>query len=338
MKAIFCTQYGPPDVLQVREVEKPTPKPNEVLIRIRATTVSAADCELRRFDFPGWVWLPVRLWFGLLKPRVRVFGQELAGEIEETGEDARSFKKGDRVFAATGMGLGAHAEYICLPETPMGGAMARMPSNLSFEEAAAVPYGGGEALQFLRKANIQSGQKVLINGAGGSFGTFAVQLAKCFGAQVTAVDSTLKLDMLRSLGADHVIDFTREDFTDSQESYDVIFDVVRNSPSRRMVRSLRENGTYLTANPGFSELMLSLRTSMMGKKKVILGVQSGTNKDLEYLRDLVEAGKLRPVVDRQFPLEQTAEAHRYAESGQKKGNVVITITPHGHDRGAGDNP
>jgi len=338
MKAIFCTQYGPPDVLQVREVEKPTPKPNEVLIRIRATTVSAADCELRRFDFPGWVWLPVRLWFGLLKPRVRVFGQELAGEIEETGEDARSFKKGDRVFAATGMGLGAHAEYICLPETPMGGAMARMPSNLSFEEAAAVPYGGGEALQFLRKANIQSGQKVLINGAGGSFGTFAVQLAKCFGAQVTAVDSTLKLDMLRSLGADHVIDFTREDFTDSQESYDVIFDVVRNSPSRRMVRSLRENGTYLTANPGFSELMLSMRTSMTGKKKVILGVQSGTNKDLEYLRDLIEAGKLRPVVDRQFPLEQTAEAHRYAESGQKKGNVVITITPHGHDRGAGDNP
>jgi len=338
MKAIFCTQYGPPDVLQVREVEKPTPKPNEVLIRIHATTVSAADCELRRFDFPGWVWLPVRLWFGLLKPRVRVFGQELAGEIEETGEEARSFKKGDRVFAATGMGLGAHAEYICLLETPMGGAMARMPSNLSFEEAAAVPYGGGEALQFLRKANIQSGQKVLINGAGGSFGTFAVQLAKCFGAQVTAVDSTLKLDMLRSLGADHVIDYTRADFTDSQETYDVIFDVVRNSPSRRMVRSLRENGTYLTANPGFAELMLSLRTSMTGKKKVILGVQSGTNKDLEYLRDLIEAGKLRPVVDRQFPLEQTAEAHRYAESGQKKGNVVITIAPHGHDPCAGDNP
>jgi NADPH:quinone reductase-like Zn-dependent oxidoreductase len=338
MKAIFCTQYGPPDVLQVREVEKPTPKPNEVLIRIRATTVSAADCELRRFDFPGWVWLPVRLWFGLLKPRVRVFGQELAGEIEETGEDARSFKKGDRVFAATGMGLGAHAEYICLPETPMGGAMARMPSNMSFEEAAAVPYGGGEALQFLRKANIQSEQKVLINGAGGSFGTFAVQLAKCFGAQVTAVDSTLKLDMLRSLGADHVIDYTREDFTDSHETYDVIFDVVRNSSSRRMVRSLRENGTYLTANPGFAELMLSLRTSMTGKKKVILGVQSGTNKDLEYLRDLIEAGKLRPVVDRQFPLEQTAEAHRYAESGQKKGNVVITIAPHGHDPCAGDNP
>ena len=338
MKAIFCTQYGPPDVLKVREVEKPAPKPNEVLIRIRATTVSAADCELRRFDFPGWVWLPVRLWFGLLKPRVRVFGQELAGEIEETGKDARSFKKGDRVFAATGMGLGAHAEYICLPETPMGGAMARMPSNLSFEEAAAVPYGGGEALQFLRKANIQSGQKVLINGAGGSFGTFAVQLAKCFGAQVTAVDSTLKLDMLRSLGADRVIDYTRDGFTDSHETYDVIFDVVRSSPSRSMVRSLRENGTYLTANPGFAELMLSLRTSMTGKKKVILGVQSGTNKDLEYLRDLIEAGKLRPVVDRQFPLEQTAEAHRYAESGKKKGNVVITIAPHGHDRGAGDNP
>jgi NADPH:quinone reductase-like Zn-dependent oxidoreductase len=325
MKAIVCTNYGPPEVLQVRQVEKPTPKPNEVLIRIRATTVSAADCELRRFDFPGWIWLPVRLWFGLLKPRVRVLGQELAGEIEETGTDVRSLKKGDRVFAATGMGLGAHAEYICLPEAPMGGAITTMPSTLSFEDAAAVPYGGGEALQFLRKGDIQSDQKVLVNGAGGSFGTFAVQLAKLFGAQVTAVDSPSKLEMLRSIGADQVIDYTREDFTDSHETYDVIFNVVRNSPSRRMVRSLRENGIYLTANPGFSELMLSLQTSMTGKKKVIIGVQSGTNKDLEYLRDLIEAGKLRPVVDRRFPLEQIAEAHRYAESGQKRGNVVITI-------------
>ena len=325
MRAIVCTGYGPPDVLQVREVEKPTPKHNEVLIRIRATTVSAADCELRRFDFPGWVWLPIRLWFGLRRPRRPVLGQELAGEIEAVGKDVRSLGKGDRVFAATGMGLGAHAEYLCLREAPEGGAMATMPSNLSYEEAATVPYGGGEALQFLRRGKIRSGQKVLINGAGGSFGTFAVQLAKVFGAHVTAVDSTTKLPLLLSIGADQVIDYTREVFTDRGEMYDVIFDVVRNSPSSRMVRSLRENGAYLTANPGLSQLVLALRTSIASSKRVVLGVSGGTNKDLAYLKDLIEAGKIRPVVDRRFPLEQVAEAHRYAESGQKMGNIVLSI-------------
>jgi len=325
MRAIVCTDYGPPDVLQVREVEKPTPKHNEVLIRIRATTVSAADCELRRFDFPGWVWLPIRLWFGLRRPRRPVLGQELAGEIEAVGKDVRSLGKGDRVFAATGMGLGAHAEYLCLREAPEGGAMATMPSNLSYEEAATVPYGGGEALQFLRRGKIRSGQKVLINGAGGSFGTFAVQLAKVFGAHVTAVDSTAKLPLLLSIGADQVIDYTREVFTDRGEMYDVIFDVVRNSPSSRMVRSLRENGAYLTANPGLSQLVLALRTSIASSKRVVLGVSGGTNKDLAYLKDLIEAGKIRPVVDRRFPLEQVAEAHRYAESGQKMGNIVLSI-------------
>ena len=325
MRAIVCTDYGPPDVLQVREVEKPTPKHNEVLIRIRATTVSAADCELRRFDFPGWVWLPIRLWFGLRRPRRPVLGQELAGEIEAVGKDVRSLGKGDRVFAATGMGLGAHAEYLCLREAPEGGAMATMPSNLSYEEAATVPYGGGEALQFLRRGKIRSGQKVLINGAGGSFGTFAVQLAKVFGAHVTAVDSTAKLPLLLSIGADQVIDYTREVFTDRGEMYDVIFDVVRNSPSSRMVRSLRENGAYLTANPGLSQLVLALRTSIASSKRVVLGVSGGTNKDLAYLKDLIEAGKIRPVVDRRFPLEQVAEPHRYAESGQKTGNIVLSI-------------
>ena len=325
MRAIVCTDYGPPNVLQVREVEKPTPKHNEVLIRIRATTVSAADCELRRFDFPGWVWLPIRLWFGLRRPRRPVLGQELAGEIEAVGKDVRSLRTGDRVFAATGMGLGAHAEYLCLREAPEGGAMATMPSNLSYEEAATVPYGGGEALQFLRRGKIRSGQKVLINGAGGSFGTFAVQLAKVFGAHVTAVDSTAKLPLLLSIGADQVIDYTREVFTDRGEMYDVIFDVVRNSPSSRMVRSLRENGAYLTANPGLSQLVLALRTSIASSKRVVLGVSGGTNKDLAYLKDLIEAGKIRPVVDRRFPLEQVAEAHRYAESGQKMGNIVLSI-------------
>ena len=324
MKAIVCTDYGSPDVLQVREVETPTPKHDEVLIRIRATTVSAADCELRRFDFPGWVWLPIRLWFGLRRPRRPVLGQELAGDIEAVGKDVRSLREGDRVFAATGIGLGAHAEYICLREAPEGGAMATMPSNLSYEEAAAVPYGGGEALKFLREGKIRSGQNVLINGAGGSFGTFAVQLAKVFGAQVTAVDSTPKLEMLRAIGADQVIDYTRETFTDSGETYDVIFDVVRNSSSSRMVRSLRQNGAYLTANPGLSQVMLALWSRITSSKRVVLGVSGATNEDLAYLRGLIEAGKIRPVVDRRFPLEQVAEAHRYAESGQKMGNIVIS--------------
>ena len=325
MKAIVCTEYGPPDVLQVRNVEKPTPKDNEVLIRIRATTVTAADCEFRRFDFPGWVWLPLRLWFGLRRLRRPVLGQELAGDIEAIGEDVRSLRKGDRVFAATGIRLGAHAEYICLPEAPEGGAIATMPSKLSYEEAAAVPYGGGEALQFLRKGNVQSGQRVLVNGAGGSFGTFAIQLAKVLGAHVTAVDSTPKLEMLRSIGADQVIDYTREAFTDSGETYDVIFDVVRNSPTSRMLRSLRENGCYLTANPGLSQLIFGLWASMASRKRVIIGVSSGTNGDLAYLGGLIEAGELRPVVDRRFLMEQMSEAHRYAESGQKKGNIVVSI-------------
>ena len=326
MKAIVCTDYGPPEVLQVRDIEKPTPKHNEVLVRIRATTVTAADCEIRRFDFPSWVWLPLRLWFGLHRPRRPVLGQEFAGDIEAIGKDVRSLRKGDRVFAATGIGLGAHAEYICLREAPDGGAMATMPSNLSYEEAAAVPYGGGEALQFLRKGNIRSGQEVLVNGAGGSFGTFAVQLAKVFGAHVTAVDSTPKLEMLRSIGADQVIDYTREAFTDDGETYDVIFDMVRNSPTRRMLRSLRENGRYLTANPSLSQLVFGLWASMATRKRVVVGVPSGTNEDLDYLRGLIEAGKIRPVVDRRFPLEQMTEAHRYAELGQKRGNIVISIS------------
>jgi len=325
MRASICTEYGPPEVLRVREIEKPTPKDEEVLIRIRATTVTAADCELRRFDFPGWIWLPLRLWFGLRRPRRPVLGQELAGDVEAIGKDVKSLRPGDRVFAATGIALGAHAEYICLREAPEGGAIATMPSTLSYEEAAAVPYGGGEALQFLREGNIRQGQRVLINGAGGSFGTFAVQLAKVFGAHVTAVDSTPKLEMLRAIGADQVIDYTQEAFTEDQETYDLIFDVVRNSPSGRMVRSLREKGCYLTANPGLSQLVLGLWASMTSSKRVVFGVSSGSNEDLAYLGRLTDEGKVRAVVDRRFPLEEIAEAHRYAESGMKRGNVIVTM-------------
>jgi NADPH:quinone reductase-like Zn-dependent oxidoreductase len=325
MKAIVCTDYGPPDVLQLKDVRKPVPKDNEVLVRIRATTVSAADCELRRFDFAPWIWVPMRLGFGIRRPRRRVLGQELAGDIALVGKDVRSLRKGDRVFAATGIGLGAFGEYICLRENPQTGAITTMPANLSYEEAAAVPYGAGEASQFLRKANVRTGQRVLVNGAGGSFGTFAVQLAKVLGAHVTAVDSAPKLEMLRAIGADRVIDYSQEDFTDSPETYDVIFDVVRNTPSGRMVRLLTGNGCLLMANPGFLQIVRAKWAARGSKKRVVFGAPSGTSEDLAHLRGLVEAGRLHPVIDRRFPLEQMIEAHRYAETGQKLGNIVVVV-------------
>ena len=325
MRTIACTDYGPPDVLQLREAAKPVPKDNEILIRIRATTVSAADCELRRFDFPSWVWLPMRLWSGILRPRHRVLGQELAGDVESVGKDVRSFRAGDRVFSATGIGLGAYAEYICLRENPETGATAAMPANLSYEEAAAVPYGGGEASEFLRKANVRSGQRVLVNGAGGSFGTYAVQLAKVLGAHVTAVDSAPKLEMLRSIGADRVIDYSQEDFTQGSETYDVIFDVVRDMPSGRMVKMLADDGCLLMANPGFLQLVGAFWASRGSKRRVVFGVSGTTSEDLADLRGLVEAGKLRPVIDRSFPFEQMAEAHRYAETGHKLGNIIVVV-------------
>jgi NADPH:quinone reductase-like Zn-dependent oxidoreductase len=325
MRAVVCTDYGPPDVLQLRDELKPVPKDNEVLVRIRATTVGAADCELRRFDFAPWIWVPMRLAFGIRRPRQPVLGQELAGDVESVGKKVRALRKGDRVFAATGIPLGAHAEYICLSENPKTGAITTMPANLDYEEAAAVPYGGGEALQFLRKANVRSGQWVLVNGAGGSFGTFAVQLAKVLGAHVTAVDSAPKLEMLRAIGADRVIDYSQEDFTASPETYDVIFDVVRNTPSGRMVRLLTENGWLLMANPGFLQIVRARWASRGSKKRVSFAASSVTNEDLAYLRGLVEAGRLHPVIDRRFPLEQMVEAHRYAETGQKLGNVVVVV-------------
>jgi NADPH:quinone reductase-like Zn-dependent oxidoreductase len=325
MRAVVCTRYGPPDVLEIRDVRKPAPRDNEVLVRIRATTVSAADCELRGFDFAPWIWVPMRLGTGMRRPRNPVFGHELAGDIESVGSDVTSFRKGDRVFAVTTIFLGAYAEYICMREKPGDGAIATMPTNLTYEEAAAVPYGGGHAAGFLRKADVRSGQRILVNGAGGSFGTFAVQLAKVLGAHVTAVDSAPKLEMLLAIGADRVIDYSQEDFTAGAETYDVIFDVVRNTPSGRMVRSLTENGCLLIANPGFLQLYRAFWAARGSKKRVVFGSGSGTSEELAQLRDLLESGKLRPVVDRRFRLEQMVEAHRYAETGQKLGNIVVTI-------------
>ncbi len=322
MKAIVCTKYGPPDVLQLKEVEKPSPKDNEVLIRVHAATVTKGDCELRSLKLPILWKLFVRIGFGFRRPRKKILGQELAGEIESTGKDVTLFKKGDKVFANTGLRLGAWAEYSCLPET---GLIATKPANMTYEEAAVVPLGGLHAWHLLRKANLQKGEKVLINGAGGTVGTCAVQLAKSFGAEVTGVDSVGKLDMLRSIGADKVIDYTKDDFTKSGETYDVIFDVVGKASYSGCIRSLKENGYYLLGNPGLSQQFRRLWTSMMSRKNIVGGMVSYRTDDLIFLRELIEAGKMRSIIDRRYPLEQIAEAHRYVETGQKTGNVVITV-------------
>jgi len=262
---------------------------------------------------------------GFRKPRDIILGQELAGEVDSVGKDVKLFKKGDQVFATTGFGFGAYAEYICLPEKSAMGVLATKPANMTYEEAAAVPTGGLEALHFLRKANIQSGQKVLIIGAGGSIGTFAVQLARYFGAEVTGVDSAGKLDILRSIGADHVIDYTQKDFTKNSETYDVIFDVMGKSSFSGSVRSLKQNGRYLLGNAGLTQIVQRWWISWRSSKKVIIGAAIQKTEDLVFLKELIEAGKIKSVIDRRYPLEQIAEAHKYVEAGHKKGNVVITI-------------
>ena len=326
MRAVVTTKYGPPEVLEIREVEKPTPKDNEVLIKVYATTVTAGDCEMRSLDLPVGYQLMLRLGFGISGPRKKIPGTELAGEIEAVGQDVKQFEVGDQVFGSAGVGFGANAEYICLPEElgEMEGGVALKPANMTYEEAATVPFGGRDSLHFLRLGNIQSGQKILINGAGGSIGTFAIQLAKHYGAEVTAVDSTAKLDMLRSLGADHVVDYTQEDFTQSGEIYDVIFDVIGKVSFSRAEKSIKPDGTYPLANP-VSQMLGALWTRMTSSNRVVMQTASGTIADLVFLRGLIEEGKLRTVIDRTYPLEQIVEAHRYVEKGGKLGNVVITV-------------
>jgi len=328
LKAVIWTQYGSPDGLKLQEVEKPFPKEDQILIKIHATTVTAGDCEMRRLELPLMLSFPVRLYAGFLRPkRITILGQELAGEVEDVGKHVKSFKKGDQVFGTTGFGFGAYAEYICLPGNPddTQGALAIKPTNSTYEEAAAVPTAGFEALHYLRKANIQRGNKVLIIGAGGSIGTFSIQLAKHFGAEVTGVDSTEKLDMLRSIGANHVIDYTKEDYTDQGEVYDLIIDVVGKGFVSRRLKLLKQNGYYFLAYAGLSQIVLALWVSMTSKKKVKIESASQKKEDLIYLKELIEAGKIKAIIDRRYPLEQVPEAHRYVETGHKKGNVVITI-------------
>ncbi len=324
MRASVLTKFGPPEVFQLKDLEKPIPKDNEVLIRIWATTVTAADCQLRSLNVPFWARLPIRIWLGSRMPNL-ILGQELAGEVEAVGKATNRFQPGDQIFGTAGFRLGTYAEYICLPENPQAGMLGPKPANMTYEEAAALSIGALEAAHFLKKGTIQGGQRVLIVGAGGSIGTYAVQLARHFGAEVTGVDSTGKLDMLRSLGADHVIDYTREDFTKSGETYDVIFDVIGKSSFSGSVRSLKQNGRYILGNPGLSHMVRGRWPPLKSGQTVIFRTESQGTEDLVFLRELIEAGQIRTVIDRRYPLEQIADAHRYVETGQKKGNVIITV-------------
>lgn len=327
MKAVVYENYGSPGVLELREVAKPTPKDDEVLVKVSATTVTVADSRLRSFTVPLSYWIPARLTLGVRKPKQTILGAEMAGVVESVGKAVTRFKPGDQVFASTlEHGFGAYAEYRCLPEE---GLLALKSSHLTDEQAAALPIGGRTALYFLREAEIQPGQKVLIYGASGSVGTFAVQLAKYFGAEVTGVCSTANLEMVKALGADKVIDYTQEDFTKNGVTYDVIFDAVGKAPYPGCLRTLKVDGTYLQAvsSPGIS---LRMRwAALTSSKKLVGGGPPPKSEDLAFLQELVEAGKLKPVIDRCYPLDQIVEAHRYVDTGHKKGNVVIAVNHNG---------
>jgi NADPH:quinone reductase-like Zn-dependent oxidoreductase len=332
VKAIVCTEFGPPDVLQLKEVAKPTPKEDEILIRIYATSVNYGDLVARNFkdisprefNMPFPLWLISRIFFGLRKPKITILGSEFAGEIAAVGKDVKSFMQGDQVFGYLGQSMGAYAEYLCMPED---GVLARKPTNMTYEEAAVVPMGAIMALFLLReKGNIQPGQKVLINGASGSIGSAAVQLAKAhFGAEVTGVCSTPRLNFVKSLGADKVIDYTKEDFTQSGETYDLIFDVLGKSSWSRCKGALSQNGRYLLASFKMRALLQMLWTSITSSKKVICAFAPGSTEDLLSVKELIEVGKIKAIIDRRFPLEQTADAHRYVESGLKEGHIAITM-------------
>jgi 2-desacetyl-2-hydroxyethyl bacteriochlorophyllide A dehydrogenase len=330
MKAIVWTYYGSSDGLQLQEIEKPSPKDDEILVKIHATSVTAGDSEMRRLKLPLMLSWPMRLYAGLIRPkRLTILGQELAGVVQEVGKDVQAFKEGDQVFGTTGLGFGSYAEYICLKGNPSEaqGALAIKPANLSYEEAAVVPTAAFEALHFLREANIQPLQKVLVFGAGGSIGTFSVQLAKHFGAEVTAVDSTNKMEMLRTIGADHLIDYTKQDVTQNGESYDVVIDVVGTRLVSRRLKSLKPNGRYFLANASLSHVFLGLWLSITSQKRLLIQAADQTKSNLRFLKELIEAGKLVPVVDRYYPLEQIPDAHKYADTGQKLGNIAITVSP-----------
>ncbi len=322
MKAIVVTKYGPPEVLQLSEVAKPVPKDNEVLVKVYATTVTSGDSRVRGFNVPRSAWLPARLTLGLSKPRKTIPGMVLAGEVESTGKDVKQFKKGDPVYAYDITRLSTYAEYACVPENK---ALALIPATFTYEEAAALPFGAVTALYFLRKGNIHSGQHVLIYGASSSVGTAAVQLVKHFGAEVTGVCSTANVELVKSLGADHVIDYTRADFTKNGEHYDIIFDTVGKTSLASSLESLKESGSYLQAVAGPALLIQMQWAARTTGKSLIGGTATPKVEDLVYLNGLAESGKIKPVIDRCYRLEDMVQAHHYVDLGHKKGNVVITV-------------
>ena len=323
MKAIVYEQYGSPDVLKLKDVKKPAPRHDEVLIKIHATTVTSADARLRSSTMPFGFWFLGRLYLGMFRPRKTILGVELAGEIESVGKDVSKYKAGDQVFGMSGVGLGAYAEYKCLPEDA---AMALKPVNLSVEDAAAIAFGGATSLVFLRdRGKIRSGEKVLVIGASGCVGTAAVQLAKYFGADVTGVCSGANRELVKSIGADSVIDYTQEDFTKNGERYDIIMDTVGVASVSRSKGSLNAKGRLLLVVAGLPEIALIPWVAMTSRKRIIAGPVPERAEDLRFLKELVEAGKFKPTIDRRYRLEQMAEAHAYVDTGRKKGNVVITI-------------
>ena len=329
MKAVVWTKYGPPEVLRLQDVEKPVPGDDEILIKIFATSVFAGDSELRRFAAPVSFWLPMRFLFGLFKPRFKIMGQEFSGVIEAVGKNVTRYRVGDEIFAPTAIRLGAYAEYLCLPATH---PIALKPSNISFAEAATVPVGGLNALNFLRKADLRPGEQVLINGAGGGIGTIAIQLARAAGARVTAVDHGDKLPALQSLGAEHVIDYTREDFTSNGQRYDAIIDIVGKSPYSRSLKSLAENGRYILGNPRLPGALRSMWTSRTGGRKVIVAITGYKTEDLDYLAGVIANGTVRPVIDRTYTLDEIIQAHAYVDSGRKTGSVAVTVAQDNGDQ------
>jgi NADPH:quinone reductase-like Zn-dependent oxidoreductase len=329
MKAIICTKYGPPEVLQLQEVAKPAPRDHEVLVKVSATTVTAGESLVRRFAVPPSYWLLARLAIGWSKPRKAILGMVVAGEVEAVGNSVTRFQRGDQVFAYDITRFRTYAEYTCLPESS---AIALKPSTVTYEEAAAIPYGGITALHFLTQGKIEAGQHVLIYGASGSVGTWAVQLAKHFGAHVTAVCSTSHVALVKSLGADQVIDYTKEDWTRSGETYDLLFDAVGKTSFPGCLKVLKQDGVYLqsVAAPALS---LRMRLAGMTSSKTLIGGEAiPTTENLIFLKELVEAGKIKPVIDRRYPLEQIVEAHRYVDQGHKKGDVVIMVEQHDHTK------
>jgi len=324
MKAVLHTKFGPPDELQFKEVEKPVPKDNEVLIKIHATTVTTSDCNARNFTFvPKSFMFFARIMFGFKKPKINILGIDLAGEIEAVGIDVKRFKEGDQVFGSPGVSFGAHAEYICVSEK---GAITKKPTNMTDEEAAVISLAGNTALFFIRDlGKIKAGQKILIHGASGAIGTYAVQLAKYYGAEVTGVCSTTNVEMVKSLGAAKVIDYTKEDFTKSDERYDFVFDVVGKTTFSQCKHLLKQKGIYLENMLELKDILKMIWTSIIGGKKIKGGVSKESVENLNFFLELIESGKLKPIIDRSYPLEQTAEAFKYVETGHKKGNVVITV-------------